>query len=56
MTKKHGIIFIIIGTVLFLSAMSLFLYNQYEDIQAGQKAENMLTGVQDIINEKKSDK
>lgn len=49
--KKTGIVFVLAGTVLILSALSLFLYNQYEDAQAGRKAENLLTAVQSVIRE-----
>lgn len=38
---KKGIGFVLIGAVLMLSALSLFLYNQYEDARAGQEAENL---------------
>ena len=38
MPKKAGIVFVIIGAVLILSALSLFLFNQNEDAQAGQEA------------------
>lgn len=38
---KKGIGFVLAGTVLMLSALSLFLYNQYEDARAGQEAENL---------------
>lgn len=54
MPKKMGIVFVIVGTVLILSALSFFLYNQYEDAQAGREAENMLSDVQNIIREKET--
>lgn len=53
MTKKRGMVFVLIGTVLILSALTLFLYNQYENKQAGQVSENLLDGVQKVIHEKK---
>lgn len=49
--KKSGIVFVIAGTVLILSALSLFFYNRYEDEKAGQAAENLLSGVQSFIQE-----
>lgn len=49
MPKKSGIVFVLVGTVLILSALFLFLYNRYEDVQAGQEAENLLADVQSII-------
>lgn len=47
--KKSGIAFVLAGTALILSALSLFLYNRYEDAQAGQKAESLLADVQTLI-------
>lgn len=47
--KKSGIAFVLVGTVLILSALSLFLYNRYEDAQAGQEAESLLADVQTLI-------
>jgi sortase A len=51
MPKKKGIVFVLVGTVLILSALSLFLYNRYEDAQAGQKAESLLADVQAVIKD-----
>lgn len=50
--KKSGIVFVIAGAVLILSALSLFFYNRNEDAQAGQEAENLLNDVQAVIQEK----
>lgn len=47
--NKSGIVFVIAGAVLILLALSLFLYNQYENAQAGQEAENLLDDVQSMI-------
>lgn len=52
--KKTGIAFVFAGTVLILSALSLYLYNRYEDAQAGQEAESLLSNVQTIIQEKET--
>lgn len=49
MPKKTGIVFITAGTVLFLSALSLFLHNRNIDTQAGRVAENLLADVQTMI-------
>ena len=54
MPKKAGIVFVIIGAVLILSALSLFLFNQNEDAQAGQEAEKLLIDVQAEIQEKET--
>ena len=53
MPRKAGIVFVLAGTVLILSALSLFLYNRNEDAQAGQEAENLLGQVQSVLEEKK---
>lgn len=49
MPKKSGIVFVLAGAVLILSALSLFLYNRYEDERAGQEAESLLGEVQTLI-------
>lgn len=54
MAKKVGIIFVTVGTALILSALSLFLYNRYEDAQAGQKAESLLVGVLSAMEDQKA--
>ena len=54
MPKRSGIAFIIAGTALILSALSLFLYNQSEDTHAGQEAEKLLGDVQSVIQEKEN--
>ena len=54
MPKKSGIVFVIAGAVLILSALSLFIFNQNEDAQAGQEAENLLGDVQAVIQEKET--
>lgn len=51
MPKKSGIVFVIAGTVLILSALSLSVYHRYEDEKAGQAAENLLSDVQSVIGE-----
>ena len=54
MPKKTGIVFVLAGTVLILSALSLFLYNRYEDAHAEQEAESLLGDVQTIIDERET--
>lgn len=54
MTKKSGIVFVIIGAALMLLALALLFYNWYEDAQAGWKAGELLTDVQTVIKEKKT--
>ena len=49
MPKKSGIIFVIMGAVLMLSALLLFLYNGYEERRAGQEAEILLDSLQSAI-------
>ena len=51
MPKKAGIVVMVAGAVLIFAALSLFLYNRYEDAQAGQAAENLLQDVQSAIEE-----
>lgn len=51
MPKKAGIIFVILGVVLILSALLLFLYNGLEDRRAGQEAEILLDEIQSAIPE-----
>lgn len=51
MPKKSGIIFVIVGAVLILSALLLFLYNGLEDHRAGQEAELLLSDIQSAISE-----
>ena len=41
----------VMGAVLIFVALSLFLYNKYEDAQAGQAAGNLLQDVQSVIEE-----
>ena len=52
MPKKAGIVFVILGAVLILSALLLFLYNQQENEKAGQESEHLAEEVQIIIEER----
>ena len=52
MPKKLGACFVLTGAVLILSALLLLLYNRQEDAHAGQEAENLLSDVQAVIQEK----
>lgn len=49
MPKKAGVILIVLGAVLILSALLLFLYNTYDAIRAGRDAELLLGDVQAVI-------
>ena len=49
MKRKTGIILMIAGIVLILAALSLFLWNQWKDKQAGAFSENALLQVVDKI-------
>lgn len=49
MPKSSGLVFVLIGTVLILSALSLLLYNRCEDAKAGQEAESLLADVQTVL-------
>ena len=51
MRKKLGIGMISLGAVLILSALLLFVYNQWEDQKAGESAEKMLADVQTAITQ-----
>ena len=51
MPKKAGIVFVMMGAVLILSALLLFLYNSQEDTRAGQEAELLLADIQLAIEE-----
>ncbi|MDO5040663.1 MAG: sortase [Peptoniphilus sp.] len=55
MSKKRGTIFIIMGTLLMLSALSLFLYNRYEDARAGKESEKLLSDLQTALEEDQED-
>ena len=49
MPKRSGIIFVIAGAVLILSALLLFLFNDCEGRRAGQEAEILLADVRSAI-------
>jgi len=51
MPKKTGIIFVILGVVLMMSALLLFLYNGLEDRNAQQEAESLLDDIQSVIED-----
>lgn len=56
MPKKMGIVFVLTGAVLILSALLLFLNNTAEDAQAGKDAEAVMMDVQSIIADRKNNK
>ena len=49
MPKKAGIIFVILGVVLMMSALLLFFYNGLEDRNAQQEAESLLDDIQSVL-------
>lgn len=49
MKLKAGIILMVLGTVLMLTALSLLLFNRIEDNNAGEQSEVLLQGVIDEI-------
>ena len=51
MPKKSGIVLVLIGAVLILSALLLYLFNANEDKQAGEAASSALEAVQTVISE-----
>lgn len=51
MPKKAGIIFVMLGVVLILSALLLFLYNGLEDRRAGQQAESLMDDIHSAMTE-----
>ena len=56
MPKKMGIVFVLTGAVLILSALLLFLNNTAEDVQAGKEAESVMLDVESIIADRKNSK
>ena len=46
MIKRSGILFIILGTMLIGSALSLHLYNRQEDLQASRSAADLMEKIQ----------
>lgn len=51
MTKKAGILFVVMGLVLILSAVGLYAYNRSVDESAGREAETILTQIHQIVPE-----
>ena len=49
MPKKSGIVLVIAGAVLILSALLLFCYNRVEDYQAGQASERLMEQMESIL-------
>lgn len=49
MHKRSGILLILVGTVLIVSALSLLLYNRQMDAQAGADAQQVLESMQSIM-------
>lgn len=53
-SKKSGIVLVLAGIALILSALSLFLYNWYENVQAGREAENLLADMRKVMSEEQA--
>lgn len=51
MPKKTGIVLVLVGAVLMVSALLLYLFNDREDQQAGEAASSALEAVQTVISE-----
>ena len=49
MPKKAGVVIVILGAVLILSALLLLAYNRADDERAGQEAESLLLRAQSEI-------
>lgn len=49
--RRLGTVFLIVGTALVLAALSLFLWNRYEDQKAGTTAQEILEQVQEQISQ-----
>ena len=52
MKNKKELVFIILGAVLILGALLLYLYNGYEDNEAGQQAEVVASEIISVIENK----
>ena len=50
MPKKAGVVIVILGAVLILSALLLLAYNRADDERAGQEAESLLLRAQSEID------
>ena len=55
MPKKAGIVFVIAGAVLILSALLLFSRNEIEDKQAEIASQNALEDVQEAVSQPPED-
>lgn len=55
MRRKLGNICMALGTAFVLAALSLFLWNKYEDVQAGAAAEKILPRMMEQIREAAAD-
>lgn len=54
MYRKTGIIFVVIGIVLILSALFLFFYNEYAEYRAGQNAEILMDDIYSALFEQEA--
>ena len=49
MNKKHGLICVVLGTLLLIAAMSLVFYNRNENKKSGEAAETVLIELVEVI-------
>lgn len=49
MNKKHGLICVVLGTLLLIAAMSLVFYNRNENKKSGEAAETVLMELVEVI-------
>lgn len=52
MNRKCGLLLMVSGTVLLIAALSLFVYNYFDNKRAGEEAETVLTELREVIEEK----
>ena len=55
MPKKAGVVIVILGAVLILSALLLLAYNRADDERAGQEAESLLLRAQSEIAQREEE-
>lgn len=56
MKRKLGFFLMVLGLLLMVSALSLFLYNKQEEIQANQSAAELVPKIVVAINERQTDR
>lgn len=51
MSKKCGVVLVLLGAVMLLSALALFIYNRGEDAAAGKMAQDVLSDIKSAISQ-----